>query len=444
MTPKMGLVALASQYELGGERAEELLTSTAQSLREAGVDIVVGKHIVENVEQALGVCDQLKDSGITTLMLLDATWQGDSIKYLFTQELGLPTAFWAVPYPDTYAIACVQHYGSILTAQGIPFQYVYGLPSDSAAVRKAVLIAKAGHLIHTLNNSRIALVGPRNAWRIAGPQEMVNEEWQFSKKFGTTIIHLEMDAITDVAKEVSDEEAAKVLKELASRTGTVTADQATMLWMAKVYVAVKGLFKKYNLDAVAAECYPRYAGLVNVVATWLGDEGLIVETEGDIAGSLAMHLLNTAAQGDPVAPSSILGEVGSYDDKTFVFAHEGSTATAYAEKVDDVVVQQMDDGTQVCFKVRPMPKATVCSLVGGAGSYKMLVAQASTEQASQEEWHAAGARMFAKVRFNEPPGSAMTSMIREGIDHHWVIKEGDYAELMEIVCNYLQVETLKF
>lgn len=135
MTPKMGLVALASQYELGGERAEELLTSTAQSLREAGVDIVVGKHIVENVEQALGVCDQLKDSGITTLMLLDATWQGDSIKYLFTQSWG-----------------CQPHFG--LSPTRIP------MPSHACSTTAQSLLLRAFH-------SSMCMVYPAIALRSA-------------------------------------------------------------------------------------------------------------------------------------------------------------------------------------------------------------------------------------------------------------------------------------
>jgi L-fucose isomerase-like protein len=443
----MGLVALASEYELGGERGEELLSSVSTALAAAGVELVVGRRIVGSAAAALEVCDQLKDSGITSLLIIDVTWQGDAIKYLFTQELRLPTVFWAVPYPESLSMAAVQHYGSVLKAQGIPYTYVYGLPTDEAVVTKAVQVAKAGHAIHALKNTRVALLGPRNYWRVASGQETVNEEWDLSKHFGTTIVHIEMEEITDVAAEVSDVDAQNVLAELEPRTGQVTASATTMLWMAKVYLAMKALIKKYNLDVVAGECYPRYAGLLNVVATWLGDEGFIVETEGDIAGSLVMHLFNTLAADDDVTGASALGEVGSFDDENdyFVLAHEGSTATAYAEDASKVVVSQWEELTsQVSFAVRPMEKATVCSLVGSAGKYKMLVAAASVLQATDEEWDTAGRRMLAKVRFSEKPSSAMEKMIAEGIDHHWVLKEGDYAAVMQIVCNYLKVETLTF
>ncbi|MFE7423457.1 hypothetical protein [Rhodococcus sp. NPDC057529] len=441
----MGLVALASKLELGGERSDDLLAATAKSLTDAGIDLVVGKLIVENAADALQVCDQLKNSGITSLAIVDVTWQSDSLKYLFAQQLGLPTLYWATPYADTFSMACVQHFTSVLKIQNIPFQYVYGLPTDQAAIDKAVLVAKAGRVIDTLANARVALVGPRNYWRIAGAMDMVNEEWQFSKKFGSTIIHVEMEEITDFAGTVSDDEARSVLQDLASRTGKVNASDETLLYSAKVYLGTKALVAKYNLDVVVGECFPRYSGLLNLAASWLGDEGLVVETEGDIGGAVVQHILNTAASGDEVAVATILAETGSYDDENdhFNFAHEGSTATAYAEDVSQVRVEQMGDATQVCFIVKPLEKATVCSLVGADGDYKMLVANASTLEASQEEWEAAGTRLFAKLRFTEKPSKVMDTMVREGIGHHWLIKEGDYAELIQIVCDYLQVSTLR-
>ena len=444
MAPKLGLVALASKLELGGERSDDLLAAVTESLTAAEVELVVGKKIVENAADALEVCDQLKNSGITSLVILDVTWQGDSIKYLFTQQLGLPTVYWAVPYADTFSMACVQHYISVLTLQGIPAKYVYGMPADKAAIDKVVLVAKAGHVIDRLKKTRVALLGPRNAWRVAGAAEMVNEEWELSKQFGLTIVHVEMEEVTDVARGISDAAAARVLQELAPRTGRVTASEETMLWMAKVYLGVKALVRKYGLDVVVAECYPRYAGLMNAVASWLGDEGLVVETEGDIGNSVAMHILNTAAAGDDVAPTCVLAETGGFDDENdyVSFSHEGSSATVYAQDVSQVTIQQMDDGTQVCFIVKPMESATACSLVGAAGEYKMLVARTSTLEASQEEWDAAGTRLFAKLRFNEKPGKVIDTMIREGVGHHWVLKEGDYADIVQIVCDYLKVATL--
>ena len=85
------------------------------------------------------------------------------------------------------------------------------------------------------------------------------------------------------------------------------AGEETMLHMTKVYMAVKETVKRYSLDALAAECYPFYSGQMNLPSSWLADEGIIVDTEGDVGHTMVMYMLNLAAKGGATA----LGEVGS-------------------------------------------------------------------------------------------------------------------------------------
>ncbi len=91
---------------------------------------------------------------------------------------------------------------------------------------------------------RLALVGPRQTWRVAGPQDMSNEEWEFSRKFGVTLIHIEMGEILYLADNIRDGDAEEVLKCLSKRTGAVKANGTTMQYMAKIYMATKEVIKK--------------------------------------------------------------------------------------------------------------------------------------------------------------------------------------------------------
>lgn len=54
---------------------------------------------------------------------------------------------------------------------------------------------------------------------MAGPQDTTNEEWEFSEKFGVTLVHIEMEEIMEAAEKISDEEAKKVYTCLKKRTG---------------------------------------------------------------------------------------------------------------------------------------------------------------------------------------------------------------------------------
>lgn len=50
--------------------------------------------------------------------------------------------------------------------------------------------------------------------------------------------------------------------------------------------------------ALAAECYPFYSGEMNLPSSWLADEGIILDTEGDIGHTMVMYMLNLAPRAE--------------------------------------------------------------------------------------------------------------------------------------------------
>ena len=333
---KTGLVVVASQYESGGQRAQELAALAKASLEQREITVAEGAKVVWDAADAIDVCKELRKQEIDSLTIILSTWVTDSLLYVLVHELPVPVVFWAVPYTETFSIGCIQHFGSALTTHGIPYEYVYGLTDDAKAADKAAKIAEAGRIIKAVKSMKLALVGPRQTWRVAGPQDTTNEEWEFSQKFGPTLVHIEMEEIMELAEGISDKEAKKVYGCLKKRTGRVLADEETMLHMTKVYMAVKETVKRYSLDALAAECYPFYSGQMNLPSSWLADEGIIVDTEGDVGHTMVMYMLNLAAKGGATA----LGEVGSMDDENRILAlaHEGSTEHSLAEDVSKVQI----------------------------------------------------------------------------------------------------------
>ena len=207
---KTGLVVVASHYESGGQRAEELMEAAVQSMKDRMVVPAVGSKTVWDAADAIDVCKEFKEQGVDSLTVILSTWVTDSLLYVLVHEMQIPVVFWAVPYTETFSIGCVQHFGSALTTHGIPYDYVYGLTNDKAAADKVAKIAEVGRIMKAVGNMKLALVGPRQTWRVAGPQDTTNEEWEFSEKFGVTLVHIEMEEIMEAAEKISDEEAKKV------------------------------------------------------------------------------------------------------------------------------------------------------------------------------------------------------------------------------------------
>ncbi len=437
--PKVGVVGVTCKFESGGQRADELLNGITKSLTEQGINTVRAPKIAWDAADAIDVCNQLKNEDLDALVIVEITWIMDSMQYIFINELQLPTVFWAVPYTETFSIGCVQHFGSILKGQGYEYDYVYGLADNEKAVQKVKTVAEAGQIIKAIKGMRLALVGPRQTWRVAGSQDMSSEEWEFSKKFGVTLIHIEMTDITDRAEAISDAQARETLKCLSKRTGKVLANEATMLHMAKVYLATKEVVKKYSLDAMAAECYPMFSGLMNLTASWLADEGVIVDTEGDIGHTMVMYMLNLAAKGGACA----LGEVGSMDDvnNILALAHEGSTAHSLAESIDKVQISQSGErGTFVGLPLKQMDTVTISSIVGNKANYKILVEKSDVVEATHQEWVEGGEKLLVKLHVADKASNVVDQLMQIGMDHHIVVKEGDYRNLMSTVCKYLGIE----
>lgn len=440
--PRVGLVGVTCEFESGGQRSDELLSGIKKALEKDGVEVACASKVAWNAADAIDVCKELKKENLDALVIVEVTWIMDSMQYIFINELNLPTVFWAVPYTETFSIGCVQHFGSILKGHGIEYDYVYGLPSDKKLVQKVKTVAEAGQIIQAVRGMRLALVGPRQTWRVAGPQDMSNEEWEFSKKFGVTLIHIEMSEIINLAEQYTDEKAKDTLECLSARTGKVLADTETMLYMAKVYLATKQVANSYSLDAMATECYPMFSGLMNLTSSWLADEGFIVDTEGDIGHTMVMYMLNMAAKGGACA----LGEVGSMDDvnNILALAHEGSTAHSLAESIEKVQISPSGDrGSFVGVPVKTMSEATISSIVGCRGEYKLLVEKASVVPSTHEEWVEGGEKLLLKLKVDKKASDVVDTLMNIGMDHHLLIKEGCYVDVMSAVCKYFDIQEVK-
>jgi L-arabinose isomerase len=271
---------------------------------------------------------------------------------------------------------------------------------------------------------------------------MTKEEWDFSKHFGTTIIHIEMDELISTAEKFSDTDADKIIEEMknTNRIGTVKTDEERIRHAAKVYLAVKALFERYDLSAAAAECYPYYSGLVNLPSSWLADEGLVLDTEGDIGHTLLIVALNEMEPKGPVA----LCEVGGIDDENSVLelAHEGSTAHSFGEEISKVHIQDCGDGTMVGVPFKTLPKVTMTHMCGTNGKYRMMIMKGATLDISHEKWITEGSKLLVRARV-ENASETFNAMMSAGLDHHILIKEGDVAQNLEDLCHFFDVEPVK-
>ena len=439
--PKVALVAMASQFESGGERAEQILREVKKQLKENGLEVNIYEKTVWDPADAFAAVDYLSKDQPDLLVMIHVTWVLDSLQYIFINNLKCPVILWGIPYPETFSIGCVQHFTSILWEHGYSYKYVYGLPQDVTLIDKVSKYADTAKVFKNLSETRIALIGPRQTWRVAGSQDMTSEEWEFSKKFGTTIIHIEMDEILERAKKQENSIAEQTLSNLKKqqRIGRTIADKENLLYAAKIYLATKEIFRLYTLNAAAAECYPKFSGLINLPSSWLADEGIVLDTEGDIGHTVLMTILNQLKPG-PTA----LAEIGSMAGNTIYLAHEGSSAHSLTDDISQVQISASGElGTFVGAPLKVMSEVTMVNLCGRENTYRMLVAKVSTEPVSHQEWVDGGSKFFAKVNLGGNAIDKFDKMLAEGVDHHLLLKEGDLVEQLVDLCDLLKIKRIE-
>ncbi len=438
---RIALVGMCSHFEYGWERYDDLIGSARDALSASGLDVVVASKPCYTQLEALEIIDEFKAANVDALAVMYVTWVADAQAYLFINELPIPSIHWAVPYTETFSIGCVTEFVQSMTMNDIPFEYVYGMPSDECVIEKIRKVAVAGQIVKKVSNMRVALVGPRQTWRVAGPQDMSTEEWQFSRHFGTTIVHMEMEDIINEAKRIPDEDADAALEAHKDRTGKALVDHAVMLWMAKVYLQTKKVLDQGGIDCIAAECYPMYGGLMNQSSSWLEDEGYIVDTEGDIAHAITKYILGMASGGSRAA----LGEIGSYNEAAGYceIAHEGSSPASLAESVDKIQVSPLADGCFVGFPLKPMEQCVLCDFQGADGNYQMFLVPGCVLPATHDEWVSGGEKLLIKFAADSvEPSKLIDSMIINGFHHHVVVTEGDLCEQMAIACKFLGIKVV--
>ena len=60
---------------------------------------------------------------------------------------------------------------------------------------------------------------------------------------------------------------------------------------------------------------------------------------------------------------------------------------------------------------------------------------------SHEEWVDGGEKLVLKLRADgQKPSRVIDQMIKAGLHHHVVIKEGNYTDIVKLVCDYMGIQ----
>jgi len=429
MNPRVGLAIIGNEAESGLERASSLLAEARDQLERRGVVVIKHEETVLTDAGAIEVGTRFRSENVDLAVLIHATWARDTIPYLISRCSGAPLFLWGLPYPETYSVAAVQHFAGILRNRGIGFKVAYGTPSEDRICDAVDRYARVAKVAHRVQPRHIGLIGPRSTWRAFGPQDMTPGEWDLGELFGASVIHIEMTEFLETVERVSLDRRKELVQAKASQgrlPAVAPGEEKRLLAAAAETLAIEELRDRYRLDAATIQTYPYAWGMANLAASWLGDDGFVLETEGDLARTTLMQLL-----GDLSSAPSMLGELAHIGPENGIFylGHAGSCALSLAASLDEVTLAgEGETGCFVQFPIRKMDKATLVNVWEASDSYRLFAGQVECKGMSLEEWRRMGGVSLAKLEATWAGEDLLPLLANAGMEHHFVLAEGDLRE----------------
>lgn len=424
MEIKIASVGLAHPFEVGFDNAENLLKTTAKTLKSEGVncfDAGVIMHDLKTVEKAVEV---LKKEDFDVLLICIATWSEDHHLLDLLSYIDKPVILRAYPAFDTGSLCCAHQIGAVFTDIGKKYEFVYGDADDQSMAIKTKNIAVAYALKKVMDKARVGAIGGR----VKGMTEIAYDEFSIKEKLGARVINIDEKEMTEKVNAISDQKALEVLDQKRNllKGCSILSSKESMIESIKYYIALKELCDEYSLSALSVKCYTTYMGKVCLAYSLLAEEGIVGSCEGDVTNALTMQMVYELSN-RPVNNTDLL----YLDEKknTILFAHCGSSGFSIAGGEIELAPVRLAE-TGVCCKFVMAPgKVTAVNICGHGETFRLSYMVGEAIPCGMEF---PGNPVV--IRFDKSVDKINEEIMEKGIGHHWMVAYGDLSNELEKFC----------
>lgn len=333
--PKIGLATIVSPYEVGGEKVVALQRQAAGVLADAGMQVMVGKGIVDCDENGIHAGKEISSQDPDAICILYGTYADDTFATAVLEQCNIPAIVWGTNDFDTGSIAGAQQVSEVLAETGRYCRLVFGNVEDRRTVDEVVMTARAASARKRFVNSRIGVIGYP---RIRGQTQAAFDEVELHEKFGCRIVGIGTHRFVTLKDQVLEDEARQLWLKASNGIRKSSVIDEQILESARAYLAIKKLVVDYELNAVAFEDWFEFIGLPNLAFSLLNDEGVPAACEADVHSALTMYLL-ALLTGKPAFHGELLGMLEEED--ALLVAHYGAGAPSLAKSKEEIRLERI-------------------------------------------------------------------------------------------------------
>lgn len=429
---KLGVVTVTSPLRAKKPNIPRLVDDVLKQLKDSGIEAVSPQTFASDVESAEELVKQVLSAGVDALAYVITSGGTERIILESTKNVALPIFLLANSSDNSFAAAC--EVLPKLKSMGKRAKPIFSEKIDETAVREMKQIDEIHEVIQKLRRTRLGLIGEPSPWLVS-----ICTDFQLIKdRIGPRIVQVDLSELVKEVEKIPSSEARKISEEFLSNVlKMVEPTEMDIVQAAKIYLGLKNLVKKHNLDVFSIRCFDIIPTLDNtgcLAVSKMIDEGVIAGCEGDVDTTLTMLVLNYLTN-EPVW----MANTCSIDraKNTLTFAH-CTIATKLLEDASKVTLRshfESGKGVSIQGALKPGQKVTIARL-GGLKMDKMVIATGNIRQSDASHEHMC--RTQVEVRLD----GKVEAFIDNLLGNHVTILKGDISSKLQDFCDKLRIDVI--
>jgi len=319
--------------------------------------------------------------------------------------------------------------------------YMFGSPNELEIQKRLAKVIKASKVKYEMKGMNLLMIGHTPQGFGFGRAL----DLEMAKNFGINLLAIESRELTNLAKNLKEEQASVAKKTAESRmVGLEKTVKKNRVDFFKLYSVYKKYIDDNNIKAIASRCWPDfftdYGTPVCGVLGMLNEDKIAAACEADAYGALSMYL-GQQFTGSP----TYFGDPVSLDEEenTITFWHCGTGACSLARKDTGALTGVHPNrkiGPTMEFGLKPSKEATIFRVGRKSdGTFRFLLLKGEILDKPKQFF---GTSLVVEVEQEVKP--LITKLVKEGWEPHYAILYGDVVEELEILAEMLNIEICKY
>ncbi|MFQ3536278.1 MAG: hypothetical protein SNJ58_10415 [Aggregatilineales bacterium] len=418
----------------------------AQTLRATFADILIIEPIVTDAEALERALAQLREAPISLVVIFQATFADSSAVVALAEALRLPFLLWAVPEPATggrlrlNSLCGINLAAFALKRRGLPYAFCYAAPDSPQALHAIQSAAAAANALQRLRMAKIGVIGEHPP----GFEPCAYDAEALRAHFGVQVQPYSLEAAFAAADSIPAQRVAARCADLAAKLSNLGELNAAQVGgTLSFHEAMRDHIAAEGLHGLAIRCWPetflRRDCAVCASSALLCDEGVPATCEADVHGALTGLLLQGVGAVATFGADMVAADL---DRDTLTFWHCGLAPLSMCDPSFPPRGALHSNRQRPLLMEFPLKagRVTLARLTqaGESGGYRLVVGTGEMLSAPMQFSGTSG--LF---RPDSGAANALQVIMGQGLDHHFTLAYGDFAEPLACFAEFARLPIIR-